>query len=387
MGWLGRLSHRVDRVCRLRRGRLSGPDGGADRDPGGGALPVLGAARLDRRRRALRHGVVGPAGRGSGLQGRRPGDDAPESPAITCCAVFLQILYFCVFGPGWDLARGFMAPGVRNSEAIGVSMLWFFLPISIRSCTSAGLFPGRTGTPTAGSAAATGSGFDCSGGGAGLSAARLGLPWRWRATPRTTLALARVAAGGARWWLTATRSGAERADGPVVLAAGAHRGTRCAPCGRYAQTAAMRMLTKCAARTAPASALLGAPLKSPPPGTACRDALLWWVWGRGPDFPSLAPALLAGVTGGCTGAAGIIRACHIVTRTNHGGRANPMVRYNIICAIGGRHGAAARRAGPGRRAAPAVFNAISHLAHRKMPVCRTTRQSRPRHETCVGSLR
>jgi hypothetical protein len=53
----------------------------------------------------------------------------------------------------------------------------------------------------------------------------------------TTLALARVAAGGARWWLTATRSGAERADGPAVLAAGAHRGTRCAPCGRYAQTA------------------------------------------------------------------------------------------------------------------------------------------------------
>ena len=87
------------------------------------------------------------------------------------------------------------------------------------------------------------------------------------------MALARVAAGGARWWLTATRSGAERADGPVVLAAGAHRGTRCAPCGRYAQTASVNLMLKCAARTAPASALLGAPLKSPPPGTACRDAL------------------------------------------------------------------------------------------------------------------
>jgi hypothetical protein len=94
-----------------------------------------------------------------------------------------------------------------------------------------------------------------------------------RRLERTTLALARVAAGGARWWLTATRSGAERADGPAVLAAGAHRGTRCAPCGRYAQTASVRMLTKCAARTAPAAVLLGAPLKSPPPGTACRDAL------------------------------------------------------------------------------------------------------------------
>ncbi len=125
------------------------------------------------------------------------------------------------------------------------------------------------------------------------------------------MALARVAAGGARWWLTATRSGAERADGPVVLAAGAHRGTPCAPCGRYGQTAAMSQITKCAARTAPASALLGAPLKSPPPGTACRDAGCVVFGCRGPGFPSLAPALLAGVTGGCTGAAGIIRACHI----------------------------------------------------------------------------
>jgi hypothetical protein len=34
------------------------------------------------------------------------------------------------------------------------------------------------------------------------------------------------------------------------------------------------MLTKCAARTAPASALLGAPPNAPPPATACRDALL-----------------------------------------------------------------------------------------------------------------
>jgi len=102
----------------------------------------------------------------------------------------------------------------------------------------------------------------------------------------TTLALARVAAGGARWWLTATRSGAERADGPAVLAAGAHRGTRYAPCRRYAQTAAMSQTTKCAARTAPTAPLLGAPLKSPPPGTACRDALCMVCACRGPDFPS-----------------------------------------------------------------------------------------------------
>ena len=98
------------------------------------------------------------------------------------------------------------------------------------------------------------------------------------AAPGTTLALARVAAGGARWWLTATRSGAERADGPAVLAAGAHRATHYAPCGRCVRTGAMRMSTKCAPRTAPASALLGAPLKSPPPGTACRDALEQRQW-------------------------------------------------------------------------------------------------------------
>ncbi len=48
----------------------------------------------------------------------------------------------------------------------------------------------------------------------------------WPAVDRARDSLARVAAGGARWWLTATRSGAERADGPAVLAAGAHRQTR-----------------------------------------------------------------------------------------------------------------------------------------------------------------
>ena len=88
----------------------------------------------------------------------------------------------------------------------------------------------------------------------------------------TTLALARVAAGGARWGRSAARSGAERADGPAVLAAGAHRQTHCVRFALSVQTVAMRMRTKCAARTAPASALLGAPPNAPPPGTACRDA-------------------------------------------------------------------------------------------------------------------
>jgi TRAP-type C4-dicarboxylate transport system permease small subunit len=44
------------------------------------------------------------------------------------------ILYFCVFGPGQDLAHGFLARSAsRNSEAVGLSMVWFSaaLPVSI----------------------------------------------------------------------------------------------------------------------------------------------------------------------------------------------------------------------------------------------------------------
>ena len=59
------------------------------------------------------------------------------------------------------------------------------------------------------------------------------------------------------------RSGAERADCPAVLAAGAHRTTHYAPCGLFVRTSAMRMLTKRAARAAPAAALLGAPQIAP----------------------------------------------------------------------------------------------------------------------------
>jgi TRAP-type C4-dicarboxylate transport system permease small subunit len=36
------------------------------------------------------------------------------------------ILYFCLFGPGQDLTRGFLARSAsRNTEAIGLSMAWF----------------------------------------------------------------------------------------------------------------------------------------------------------------------------------------------------------------------------------------------------------------------
>ena len=77
------------------------------------------------------------------------------------------------------------------------------------------------------------------------------------------LTLARVAAGWSRRGLMVGRSGAERADCPAVLAAGAHRTTHYAPCGRFVRTSAMRMLTKRAARAAPAAALLGAPQIAP----------------------------------------------------------------------------------------------------------------------------
>ena len=82
-------------------------------------------------------------------------------------------------------------------------------------------------------------------------------------TPRTVLTLARVGTGWTRRGLMVGRSGAERADCPAVLAAGAHRTTHCAPCGLFVRTSAMRMLTKRAARAAPAAALLGAPQIAP----------------------------------------------------------------------------------------------------------------------------
>ena len=89
------------------------------------------------------------------------------------------------------------------------------------------------------------------------------------------LALARVAAGGTRRGLMVERSGAERADCPAVLAAGAHRTTHYAPCGLFVQTGAMRMITKRAARAAPAAVLLGAPQIAPAGSRLPRR----WVFG------------------------------------------------------------------------------------------------------------
>lgn len=59
------------------------------------------------------------------------------------------ILYFCLFGPGQDLARGFLArSATRNTEAIGLSMAWFTaaLPvtfIAILIHVAAGLAAGK----------------------------------------------------------------------------------------------------------------------------------------------------------------------------------------------------------------------------------------------------
>jgi hypothetical protein len=42
------------------------------------------------------------------------------------------ILYFCVVGPGQDLARGFLARSAsRSTEVIGLSMAWFTVSLPV----------------------------------------------------------------------------------------------------------------------------------------------------------------------------------------------------------------------------------------------------------------
>ena len=89
--------------------------------------------------------------------------------------------------------------------------------------------------------------------------ARSALAWAWA----LALALARVAAGAARRGLILERSGAERADCPVVLARGSGRRTHCVHFVLSVRTTAAKMMTKCAARTDPRAALLGAPEIAP----------------------------------------------------------------------------------------------------------------------------
>lgn len=54
--------------------------------------------------------------------------------AVATLMFLVPILWFCVVGPGGDIARGFVArSAARDAEAIGVSMSWFTiaLPIAI----------------------------------------------------------------------------------------------------------------------------------------------------------------------------------------------------------------------------------------------------------------
>ena len=112
------------------------------------------------------------------------------------------------------------------------------------------------------------------------------------------LALARVAAGAARRGLNLERSGAERADCPVVLARGSGRRTHYAPCGRFVRTTAARMMTKCAARTDPRAALLGAP-EIAPAGLRLPRRWASGVRDAGAQTPlQRTPTQSAGVSGG-----------------------------------------------------------------------------------------
>ena len=135
------------------------------------------------------------------------------------------------------------------------------------------------------------------------------------------------------------RSGAERADCTAVLGLAARRGTRCAPCRRSAQTAATRMFTNalragrkpCAPRRP-----RNRPRRAPPAATLCRRCA--WCWGpraggaTGPGFLSSTAKHVRRRGGWLHRDAGSIRACCRVTRTRHGGHANPMVCCNTICA-------------------------------------------------------
>jgi TRAP-type transport system small permease protein len=145
MGGLARLSNAVDRVCRL------GAAGGLV------LMVLLIAIQVVARylfseppgwtEEGARYAMVW-----SGLLGATVAFKAGGDPvllrleslkgnvliawlkAATVLLFLGPILYFCVFGPGQDLARGFLARSAsRNSEAIGLSMVWFSaaLPVSI----------------------------------------------------------------------------------------------------------------------------------------------------------------------------------------------------------------------------------------------------------------
>jgi TRAP-type C4-dicarboxylate transport system permease small subunit len=159
MAWLARLSQWVDRFCRLGAGGFLA------------LMVVLIGIQVVARylfseppgwtEEGARYAMVWSGMLGAAVAFKAGGDPvllrlkSLEGRAViqwlraAAVVLFLgPILYFCVFGPGWDLARGFMARSAsRNSEAIGVSMLWFSaaLPVSIVAIlvhVAAGLFAG-----------------------------------------------------------------------------------------------------------------------------------------------------------------------------------------------------------------------------------------------------
>ena len=169
----------------------------------------------------------------------------------------------------------------------------------------------------------------------------------------SALTLARVAAGAARRGLILERSGAERADCPVVLARGSGRRTHYAPCGRCVRTTAAKMMTKCAARTAPRAALLGAPEIAP---AGLRLPRRWASGLRDVGVrtsPQRARPNRPGVAGGC---AGSLEAVAHAAESRAPTTVVAPARWCVTTASARgckRHGADARRAGPGRGTAPA----------------------------------
>ncbi len=140
-------------------------------------------------------------------------------------------------------------------------------------------------------------------------------------------------------------------DCPAVRSRRSHRGTRCVRCALYAQTAAMSMLTKCAARTDPRALLLGAPqiaraaVRLPRRGApGLRD-----VGARAAPQPSTH----AGVAGGCVGLMKVF-AHATESRTPASGVApTPWCAATPSARDCKQNGADARRAGPGPGIAPA----------------------------------
>ena len=194
------------------------------------------------------------------------------------------------------------------------------------------------------------------------------------------LSLARVAAGAARRGLMLERSGAERADCPVVLARRSGRGTRCVRFALCARTAAARMMTKCAARTDPRAGLAGRAGPVAQPLARHKQSTGLFVSGaRLLGVPEIAPAGLrlprrwasgvrdvgaraplqrvpahhAGVAGGCTGM------LEVFAHAAQARAPTTVVAPNSWCATTAsardckQHGADARRVRPGLGVAPA----------------------------------